>query len=153
MFSLRRVLIPLDGKAEHEPGLETLVLLARTFGSELRILMVVPTRQTLRGDSAVAARIAPGAAAALLDLSLKEAEEYLRRYIDALLKQGLAVTGSIERGDAANAILGMAERGGMDLIIVATHRKVGADAFWSGSVAARITNRSPVPVLLIPVSG
>ena len=151
VFSLRRVLVPLDGKAEHEPAPDTLVLLARTFDSELHILRVVPTRQTLRGDSAVAARIAPGAAAALLDLSLEEAEEYLRRYIDALRKQGVAATGSIERGDAANAILAMARRGGIDIIVVATHRKVGADAFWSGSVAARITTRSPVPVLLIPV--
>jgi len=152
VFSLRRVLVPLDGKAEHEPGLEASVRLARTFSSELQILMVVPTRQTLRGDSAVAAKISPRAAAALLDLSLKEAEEYLQRRIDVLHKEGLPVAGSIERGDAADEILRMAKRGGMDLIIVATHRKVGADAFWSGSVAAKITNRSPVPVLLIPVS-
>jgi nucleotide-binding universal stress UspA family protein len=152
VFSLRRLLVPLDGKAEHEPGMEASALLARTFKSELHILIVVPTRQTLRGDSAVAAKISPRAAAALLDLSLKEAEDYLRHRIEILREEGLPVAGSIERGDAAEAILRVAERGGVDLIILATHRKVGADAFWSGSVAARVTNRSHVPVLLIPVN-
>jgi nucleotide-binding universal stress UspA family protein len=32
-----------------------------------------------------------------------------------------------------------------------THGKSGMDAFWSGSVAAQVSSRSRVPLLLVPV--
>lgn len=151
VFSVRKVLAPLDGKPEHEQGLKVSAQLARIFGAELQILIVVPTSKTLRGDSAVAAKLSPRAAAALLDISLAEAQEYLRGSTERLQSEGLQVSGYIERGDAADAILRMAKRRQTDLIVVGTHRKAGVDAFWSGSVAPKVTNNSIVPVLLIPL--
>ncbi len=150
-FGVHRVLAPLDGKPEHEQGLRVSAQLARIFGAELQILVVVPTSRTLRGDSAVAAKLSPRAAAALLDMSVAEAEEYVRTSTGRVRSEGLSVSGYIERGDAADAILRTAKRRQTDLIVVGTHRRAGVDAFWSGSVAPRVTNNSIVPVLLVPL--
>ncbi len=150
-FAVRKILVPLDGKPEHEQGLEVSALLTRIFDAELHILIVVPTRRTMRGESAIAAKLSPRAAAALLDISLKEAEQYLCRRVESLRGEGLRVSGQIDRGDAADAILRLTGLHKMDLIVVGTHRKSGADAFWSGSVAPKVTNHSTVPVLLIPL--
>ena len=37
-----------------------------------------------------------------------------------------------------------------DLIVMATHGKAGAQAFWSGSVCARVLSRSRASMLLVP---
>ena len=150
-FSCRRMLVPLDSRVEHEGGLETAKELANACGSAIHLLVVVPTLLTLRGERAAAARLSPGATTAVLDMSLRLAEEYLERHLGDLQRAGFAVSGEIQRGDPARAIERVAKRLGINLIIVSTHRKTGTDAFWSGSVAPQVSNRSHVPVLLIPL--
>lgn len=150
-FSCGRLLVPLDSRVEHEGGLETAKELARACGSAIHILVVVPTLLTLRGERAAAARLSPGATAAVLDMSLRLAEEYLGRLLEGMQGAGFTASGEIQRGDPAKAIGQAAKRLGVNLIIVGTHRKTGTDAFWSGSVAPKVSNRSHVPVLLIPL--
>ncbi len=150
-FSCRRVLAPLDGALEHERGLDVSAMLAKKCGGDLHVIQVVPTLRTMRGEPAASARLSPGAALAVLDIAIKEAQEYLAGRAGPLRAAGLKVTEGIERGDPAEGILRAAKRMQADLIVVATHRKAGADAFWSGSVAPKVTKRSPVPVLLIPL--
>jgi len=38
-----------------------------------------------------------------------------------------------------------------DLIVFGTHGKTGMEAFWSGSVAPQVSQRSRLPVLLVPL--
>jgi nucleotide-binding universal stress UspA family protein len=150
-FSCRSVLVPLDSQAEHEAGLEAAKEIARACGSAIHLLVVVQTLRSLRGERAAAARLSPGATAAVLDMSMRGAEEYLGRLLTALKSSGHSATGEIQRGDPAKAIGKTADRREADLIVVSTHRKTGTDAFWSGSVAPQVSNRSQVPVLLIPL--
>jgi nucleotide-binding universal stress UspA family protein len=150
-FACSQILVPVDGSPEHESGIAIAGQLALAFDSDLRLLTVVPTRQTLRGESAAAARLSPGTAAALLDLSLKDAEDHLRNQSAKLRKLGVKACASIERGEPVSGILQVAKRSEADLLVIATHRKAGADAFWSGSVAPKVADNSMIPVLLIPV--
>ena len=39
-----------------------------------------------------------------------------------------------------------------DVIVMATHGKSHTDAFWSGSVSPRVSNKSKRPLLLVPVA-
>ena len=41
--------------------------------------------------------------------------------------------------------------GGADLIVLATHGKAGSQAFWAGSIAALVLEKTALPVLLVPV--
>jgi nucleotide-binding universal stress UspA family protein len=150
-FTCGRLLVPLDSRIEHEGGLKTAKELALACGSAIHLLVVVPTLLTLRGERAAAARLSPGATTAVLDMSLRLAEEYLGRLLEGLQGAGFTASGEIQRGDPAKAIEKAANRLGVNLIIVGTHRKTGTDAFWSGSVAPKVSNRSHVPVLLIPL--
>ncbi len=150
-FVCREILSPLDGSPDHERGLEISAVLARRCQSGLHMLRVVPTLRTMKGEGAASARLSPGASQAMLDISLGEAEEYLAKRLEGLHPEGLKISAGIERGDPTGCILRVAKRIQADLIVVATHRKAGADAFWSGSVAPSVTKRSPVPVLLIPL--
>jgi nucleotide-binding universal stress UspA family protein len=150
-YDCRRILSPVDGEPAHEKGLHISAGLARKCVAGLHVLQVVPTLRTMRRERAASARLAPGTSLAMLDLSLKEAQEYLARQAENLCREDLKISTGIERGDPAGTILRVAKRTQSDLIVLATHRKAGADAFWSESVAPSVTKRSTVPVLLIPL--
>lgn len=66
-----------------------------------------------------------------------------------------ATGGSITllRGDAVPVVLDQAERLHVDLIVMASHGRVGLNARFSGSVAARITGRTSCPLLLLVRAG
>jgi len=147
----RRLLVPLDSNAEHEAALDMAGALASACGSDIHLLVVVPTLRTLRGERAAAARLAPAATAAILEMSRDGAEAYLNRLLARLQGEGVQVSGEIQRDDPARAIERTAKRIHADLIVLGTHRKTGADAFWAGSVASKVSNRSRLPVLLIPL--
>ncbi len=144
-------LVPLDRQPEHEAGLAAAKELARAFESGLHLLVVIPTVQTLRGEKAAAALLSPGATAAVLDMSIHGTQEYLNVLLAGLRDEGYAASGEIQRGDPAGAIERVAKRINAALIVVGTHRRTGTDAFWAGSVAPKVSGRSRVPVLLIPV--
>jgi nucleotide-binding universal stress UspA family protein len=93
----------------------------------------------------------PGAAAAILDVNTLGAEAYLRDKLQSLRSRGVVAGSEIGRGDPAEVILDLADRSVADLIVLGTHRRTGTDAFWSGSVAPKVANRSRVPVLLVPL--
>jgi len=84
-------------------------------------------------------------------MSIRGAQEYLDHLLAGLHGDGYAASAEIQRGDPARAIERVAKRIGAGLIVVGTHRRAGTDAFWTGSVAPMVSNRSHVPVLLIPL--
>ena len=151
-FTCGRILVPLDGKKEHEQGLPLAVEIAKACNSIVQLLMVVPTYGTLAGESAATGKLLPGATAAVLDLAVKGGEEYLQRHLDAFQGSGLEVIAEVARGDPAGTIVRVATEGQADLIVLGTHGKSGTQAFWSRSVPPRVSNQSRIPLLLVPVS-
>ncbi len=152
-FRCGKILVPLDGRPEHEEGLEVAACLSEACQAKLLLLTTVPTLKTLPPERAAAASLMPGAAAAILDVNTVGAEAYLGDKLRSLRNRRIAAESETGRGDPAEVILQMAERSAADLIVLGTHRKTGTDAFWSGSVAPRVANRSAIPVLLVPLSG
>jgi nucleotide-binding universal stress UspA family protein len=150
-FACRRLLAPLDGDPGHEQGLPVAAELARVCGAELRLVFVVHTPETLSGQGAATRRLLPGAMRAVLDLAQGDAEQYLRQRVAALEAAGLTVQAETRRGDPASAIAEAAASHGADLIVLGTHGKAGMDAFWAGSTGPKLSARSRLPLLLVPV--
>ena len=150
-FACRLILVPLDGDPAHEQSVPVAASLAQLCASALHLVMVIPTLDTLSGEQAAAAKLLPQAMTALLDLDQQSAEDYLRRHLPPLRAAGLTVTTEVTRGDPAPTIVSTAQRVGADLIVLGTHRKTGTGAFWSGSVAPKVSGRSHVPLLLVPL--
>jgi nucleotide-binding universal stress UspA family protein len=152
-FSCRRLLVTLDGNPAHEGSLRVAEGLMRACGSELRLLMVVPTSGTLSGEEAATATMLPGATIVLLELAEREAEQYLERLVISLQAAGGNVSSGVLRGDPITDIVKAAEQSHADLIVMATHGTIGLEAFWSGSAAAKVATRTRIPLLLVPVAG
>lgn len=150
-LSCRRLLVPLDGLAEHEQGLAVAAALAARCSSSLHLALVVHTFVTLSGLKAVTARFLPAATSALLEASQLGAAEYLERQTVPLREAGLSVTAEIYRGEPAKSVVRAAQRVGADLIVLGTHARSGLEAFWAGSIAPKICSRCRIPLLLVPV--
>jgi nucleotide-binding universal stress UspA family protein len=150
-FACRRLLVPLDGAAAHEQGLRVAIGLAQACGAALHLLAVMPTAATVSGREAAVGKLLPGATAAMLDMAHEASADYLRHCVAQTQDKALSVTAEVARGDPAATIAGAAERAGADLIVLATHRRKGMDAFWSGSVASKLPGLTALPLLLVPI--
>jgi nucleotide-binding universal stress UspA family protein len=151
-FSCRKLLVALDGNPAHEGSLRVAEGLMHACNAELQLLMVVPTSGTLSGEEAATATMLPGATAVLLEMAVGEAEQYLNRHVITLQAAGGTVSSGVLRGDPVTDIVMAAERSHADLLVMATHGTIGLEAFWSGSAAANVATRTPIPLLLVPVT-
>ncbi len=151
VFSCRSLLLPLDGDSEHEQGLPASVELTHACGAILHLAVVIPSFVDLSGESAVTSRFLPGTMSRILEMSVKDAGEYLDAHLKKLKDSGIEARAHVLRGDPASIIDETAMALQADLIVLATHGKSGMEAFWEGSVANKVSSRSRVPILLIPV--
>jgi nucleotide-binding universal stress UspA family protein len=149
-FTLRAILVPLDGDPEHERGLDAACELARASGAEIRLLSVVPTMGTLTGKGSETGTLLPGATRVMLEMSVEGARGYLEERTARLAASGLSVTAEVIRGDPSRRIVSAANTLNADLIVLATHGKKGMDAVFSGSVANKVCGMGDTPLLLLP---
>jgi nucleotide-binding universal stress UspA family protein len=141
---LRRVLVTLDGSGFAEQVLPWAQVVSQVSSAELLLLTVPevpdPSMYGAMGDA--------------IDELREQAESNARRYLErtaAMLRdQGMAVRPLVEGSRPATTILDVAEREGVDLIMVATHGRGGMERLFLGSVADRVVHHSTCPVLLIP---
>lgn len=150
-FKLEQILVPLDSGPVHDDSLPVTQELAKVFQSHVHLLTVIPTFNTVTGETAAASSLLPATSSALLDIKVENAAEDLQEHLDELKKAGLQVTAEVARGDPATEIVKLSEKLDSDLIVLTTHRKAGTAAFWARSVAPNVVRRAHVPILLIPL--
>jgi nucleotide-binding universal stress UspA family protein len=150
-FKLDKILVPLDSGPVHDDSLPLTKELAIAYGSEIYLLTVIPTFSTVTGEKAAASSLLPATTSALLDIDVENAEADLQAHLDELRQAGFQVTAEIARGDPATEIVSLSEKLNTDIVVLTTHRKAGAAAFWARSVAPNVTRRARVPILLIPL--
>lgn len=141
---LRRVLVALDGSSFAEQVLPWARLVAQISGAELLLLSVPeipePSLYGALGD----------AVEELREQADANARRYLERTAGLLRAEGLPVAALVEGSRPAVAILDVAEREGVDLIMLATHGRGGMERLFLGSVADRVVHHSRQPVMLVP---
>jgi len=149
-YTCGRILVPLDGDSEHEAGLVVAAELAHVCTAALDLVVVIPTLGTLPLKSTVTARLLPATTRAALEISQETAVAYLAGLAAGVASSGVAGSTKVRRGDPIAMIAQEAEQSGADLIVMATHPKSHMDAFWSGSVAPQVMERTRLPVILVP---
>jgi len=152
-FTLRRILVPLDGAAAHEAALPAAIALARLFGAEIHLMLVIPTLATLSGEQAIPGLLLPATMRAVLDLAAQGAADYLEHTVDRCRAAGVQAQAEVLRGDAVPVVLEQAERLHVDLIVMTSHGRAGLDAELAGSVAPRIAGRASCSMLLLMRAG
>jgi nucleotide-binding universal stress UspA family protein len=150
-FRCDKLLVPTDGEPYHEKALSSARGIASVTGAQILLLSVVPTWSKLRGRSRTSARMMPGTTLAALEIAAESLREHLGELASELRQEGLDATAEVHRGDPATSIVETAGETRADLIVMATHGKIGASAFWEGSVTPKVLADTVVSVLLVPV--
>ena len=124
---LSRILVPLDGSTTAEAILSHLRRIIDRHDSQLILLQTLP----------------PGPIG-----HEEEAEKYLRRISFLLTNEGYPARFVLRRGMPADSILDCAEEERASLIAMTTHGRTGAALWMLGSVAEKVLQASPRPVLV-----
>jgi nucleotide-binding universal stress UspA family protein len=151
-FDIHRLLLPLEGSHQAEETIAAARTLAQAFAAEVLLMTVVPTVNTMSGSRGAALRLLPTAAAAVLDDEVGRARDYLESVRDNLARDGVKSEAMVERGEPFRILADTSARRDVDAIVMATHGRAGVSVVWSGSIAARILERTPLPLLLIRIS-
>ncbi len=147
----RLILVPIDGDPAHQKSMPLAADLALAFACRLHLLMVTHTSGTLSGTEHAAGTLMPGATRIKLEMDSAAAAAYLDTCAADLAKRGVKAECEATRGDPAKAIIRAARRLSPDLLVMATHGRAGTNAFYEGSVAARVIVRARAPLLLMPL--
>jgi nucleotide-binding universal stress UspA family protein len=126
---VRRVIVPVDGSTLAETVVPWAVDLARLMKSRLVFLHVYP-----RGMGSLAEDIFEAVRARMV------------RRCELLKKEGVKAQFKVRTGDAAERILGFADRN--DMIVTTTHGEGGPKRWLFGSVAEKLIHEARVPVLV-----
>jgi nucleotide-binding universal stress UspA family protein len=78
-----------------------------------------------------------------------EAEQTLGGFAEDLRKRGLEVESVVAEGYAATAIVDEVDRQNADLIVIGTHGLSGLKHLLLGSIAERVVQKAPCPVLTV----
>lgn len=132
LSGIRSILVPLDGSGCAEEIVGPVERLAAIFGSEIGLLTIHPTNR----DADARRRL----------------QRTLGGVAGRLRTRGLQVRTLSRVGDPTDWILRVREVQKFDLVAMTTHGLTGLRRVAFGSVAQAVLGRSPVPVLVLPVS-
>jgi nucleotide-binding universal stress UspA family protein len=142
-IDVRRILVPLDFSESSEAVLEWAAHLAEEHGS--RVLLLHAYHLPVEFQQLEGAYLPDDFWATVKS----ESEQGLARYAERLRARGLEVETLAREGYPATAIEEEAERQGADLIVIGTRGLSGLRHLLLGSIAERVVQRAPCPVLTV----
>jgi nucleotide-binding universal stress UspA family protein len=147
----KKILVPLDGSPRAEKILPHVESLATQNKAEVVLLQVVEPASAEFTPS-LNMMVTPQE----LDLywkSLQAAEQaakdYLKKKVADLEKKKISAEGVVKRGEAVTAIIEVANKEKVDLIVMASHGRSGFSRVFYGSVANGLLHKVDRPLLLI----
>ena len=145
-IEIRRILVPVDFSEHADAVVEWGAYLAEQHGSAIVVLHAyhLPVEfQQLEG-----AYLPPDFWAKVKE----EAEQSLSRYVELLSARGFEVEARVREGYPATVIVEEAKSVPADLVVIGTHGLSGLKHLLLGSIAERVVQKSPCPVLTVKVA-
>ena len=142
-IDVRRILVPLDFSDAVDPILDWAIHMAEEHGSELVLLHVyhLPVEfQQIEGAYLPADFWAN---------VKQEAEQRLSALAERARGKGVRVEQHVREGYPATIIIEEATELGADLLVIGTHGHTGLKHLLLGSIAERVVQKSPCPVLTV----
>jgi nucleotide-binding universal stress UspA family protein len=141
---MTRLMAPLDGSPFAETALPYVRLLAQRLGMGVTLVRVIDTGGPYTGfwDDARFYEIG-------IQLR-KEAEEYLKAQSEKLTGEGLKVRWKVLSGNPGFSLVDLARAEPQDMVVLATHARVGLSRLILGSVTEALVRSSGDPVLVVP---
>ena len=144
---IRKILLPLDGSEFAERAAPVAQRIAAGLNADLLIARIIPTLVW-----AYAAAGGPTSADVydqLLRDEEREVEKYLSRMVASGEAQGVRTFTIAARGEVASALLDIIKDEQVDLVVMTTHGRTGAQRFALGSVADRVLRGGSTATLLL----
>lgn len=141
-----RILVPVDGSAASNLGLDEAIRLAKSQDGAIRLVHVVNELFVVSPDAS-GANLGD-----VLDILRQEGESLLQRGETLVRNAGVDVDSVLVEamgGAAGDYIVKQARDWPADLIVCGTHGRRGIRRIVLGSDAEYIVRQSPVPVLLV----
>jgi len=137
------IVVPLDGSPLGELAIPHAVSVARTFGSKLLLVRVIPVRQ--RGGAAPLD---------IIDRRLGHAEAvaYLESIAADVRSGGVTAETHVSEGQPAEKIVEAIRQSRADLVVLTTHGIGGCTEFPISGTALKVASRAGVSVLMVPAS-
>jgi len=148
---ISNIIVALDNASIHDKAICYAEEFARGAGSRLVLFAVVPRFGSLRGNDGGWGLMAPGTSSALLDIEEDKMRQHLDEHRQTLAARGISVVSEVARGDPARNIAHAAKKLMPSVIVLGTHGRSGMEAFWKGSVAAKVVSLANEPILLVPL--
>jgi nucleotide-binding universal stress UspA family protein len=148
-FSLKSILVPLDGSVFGEAALSCAEELARTSGAQAVLMQAVTPHHFEIDLAETRSPHLAGISEEYLQHATAAARSYLAGIQQRLSERGIAVRSVVETGQAAEAILACARNNAVDMIALSTRGRSGISALVMGSVANKVLHSAEVPVLLV----
>ncbi len=142
MISIRSILVPLDLSEYAAHALPYARELATTFGATLHLLHVVDTQWVAGAGGTAFPEYGDNLMQRFEDDGLKALTQ-----VAASLPQEVPVTTAVRIGPPHVQVVQYARELDVDLIVIATHGRSGLRHALIGSVAEKIVQMAPCPVL------
>jgi len=138
-----KVLVPLDGSALAELALRHAGEIARGSGAEILILQSIYLPVTVAPEPVLLAE------GKMLEEAARTALQYLDRIGAQLREGGHRVRTMVDDRPPAEAIVQVADRENIDLIVMSTHGRSGLSRLMMGSIAESVLRHTHRTVMLV----
>jgi len=145
----RSIVVGTDGSETAEQAVDAAIELAGLSGATLELVSAYEpvSNQPLRQE----AREVPAGMEWVVH-HRAEVDATLRDGLERAVAAGVTAREHAREGDAADAILDVAEELGADLIVVGNKGMTGAKRFMLGSVPNKVSHHAPCAVMIIRTS-
>jgi nucleotide-binding universal stress UspA family protein len=138
-----KILVPLDGSALAERALLHAAGIARGTRAEILLLQAIYAPLPVVPEPVLLAE------GKMIEEAAKATSEYLERIGSQLREGGHRVRTMVEESPPADAILRVADREMVDLIIMSTHGRSGLSRLMMGSIAESVLRNTHRTVMLV----
>jgi nucleotide-binding universal stress UspA family protein len=140
--SIHKILVPIDGSDYSIRAAEYALGIAKAQGAEVVLVYVV--------DELVVDQFSSAAEKSAIEAQLKNDGQHATRYAEGLMeKAGVKSSSMLLKGRPFEQIVNTTKSFNIDLVVMGTYGRRGAERILIGSVAERVIEYSPCPVLVV----
>jgi nucleotide-binding universal stress UspA family protein len=140
--TIKKILVPADGSDYSIHAAEYGISIAKTHEAQITVVYVL--------DEVVIDQFSKMAEREVIERELKaDGQRYINYILDLANKEGVKATSLIVKGRPFEQIVHLSNGLEMDLIVMGTYGRRGAERILIGSVAERVIEYSRCPVLVV----
>jgi nucleotide-binding universal stress UspA family protein len=140
--SIHKILVPIDGSDYSNRAAEYAIGIAKAQGAEVVLVYVV--------DELVIDQFSNSAERTSIEAELKKDGQRATKYVESVLeKAGVKSSSMLLKGRPFEQIVNTTKSFDIDLVVMGTYGRRGAERILIGSVAERVIEYSPCPVLVV----